>query len=245
MIALPDGFAFSLAGGAVAMALGAMAALPFAVRLRPMARRLSIVWAPVAGMVLFAFGVFAVQAPLQRAIAAWIEGAVSPFWLGAHVWLLPAALALVASLVQEMARLGAVWFASARVRAPDAAVGALVGAGVGLFEAAMVLGAVPPQQLHILSVAVLERVGAVAFHTGAGAALGVGIGRGRAVSALSAVVALHWAIDGLAAMYGVGLVPLALAEAMSLAIGMGVWLWALGSAAGTGQQVAPRGAGRP
>ena len=222
MIALPYGFGLSAPGSLVTLAVAALVTLPFWRTWRRML--LAAAGAAALGAALFLIAVWLVQAPAQLALATEVQGLVSPFWLGAHLWLLPLALALVAALLQEGGRLGALYVAVrglARKLSPTA-LGAAVGAGVGFVEAAMVLGAIPPAAFQVASLAVVERIGAVAFHVGAGALLGAGLARGRTLAAFGSVVAVHWLVDGLAALHGVALVGLAVVEAVNLVAGLGL-----------------------
>lgn len=222
MIALPYGFGLTLGGALVALVIALLAAGPFA---RPLRQGGGAV-AGFAGMgaVVFLVAVLVVQVPVQSALGEAAANDLSPFWLGDHVWAVPLALALVAALLQEGARLGAVAL-SVRLRRPHlspVAVGAAVGAGIGLVEAAMILGSIPPAEFSVVSVAVLERVSAVSFHVGAGALLGAGLARGRTWWAFALALLLHWLIDGLAAVHAVGLVSLATVEGVALVVGVGL-----------------------
>jgi hypothetical protein len=220
MIRLPDGFGLTPAGSAVAVVIALLAMLPFARALRR--GGLGIPLFAALGGALFLVAVLVVQVRAQAALASLVTNRVSPFWLGDHVWALPVALALVAALLQEGGRLGALALGT-RVAPPRislVAAGAVVGGGVGLVEAAMVLGAIPPAAFHPLSIAVLERVGAVAFHVGAGAVIGAGVARGRTWAGFALAVVVHWLIDSVAATFQVGLVSLAQAEAVSLVAGL-------------------------
>lgn len=223
MISLPDGFGLTVSAALIALAIAGLLVWPFAAALPGRLRRASTLLAPACGMALFVPGIWLVQVPLQGWLQQRVTGSISPFWLGAHLWLLPVALALVAALVQELGRLGAVALAVRLRPGAVVAIGALTGAGVGLVEAAMVLGTLPPAALHVLSLAVLERVGAVALHTGAGALVALGLARRRPWATFGAVVFLHAVVDSFAAVYAVGLVSLALVETVGLVVGLGLW----------------------
>ncbi len=223
MIPLPDGFALRPVAGLIALVL---AGLAFGGHLA--GRRASpyrAVLAAALGMALFLVAVFLVQVPLQGFAYRLVGSSISPFWLGGHPWFVPLALAFLAGLCQETARLLAIVAAGRGLsRASLPLLGAVVGAAVGGIEAAMVLGAVPPTGLHLVSLAVLERIGAVAFHTGAGALIGLGLGRGRTGVAFALALLLHVAIDFFAAALSYGIGGLYLTETITLVVGLGLYL---------------------
>ena len=222
MIALPYGFGLTPAGALIGIILAGLAALAYRRFLRP-GRLWALCGAAVLGAALFLLAVFAVQVHLQLWLSRLILDTVSPFWLGRHTGLLPAAIALLAGLCQESARLLAL-FLALRLLAPDVdarGLGAAVGAGVGGIEAVIVLGAVPPAHFSVFSAAVLERVGAVAFHTGAGAALGIGLGARRVGLAFVLVTVVHWGIDTMAGLVQLGALSGAFVLGATLVVGLG------------------------
>ena len=223
MIPLPDGFALRPVAGLIALVLAGLALGGHLAGRRVAPYR--AVLAAVLGMALFLVAVFFVQVPLQGFAYRLIGSAISPFWLGDHPWLVPLALAFLAGLCQEAARLLAIVAAGRGLsRASLPLYGAVVGAAVGGIEAAMVLGAVPPTDLHLVSLALLERIGAVAFHTGAGALLGLGLARARAAVAFALALLLHVAIDFFAAAISYGIGGLDLTETIGLVVGLGLYL---------------------
>ena len=227
LIRLGPGLGLTPVSLAVAGALAALWVWPFSLAGGP--RRRSG-WALFYGAALFVGGVVAIQMPLQAALRGWLLRSVSPFGLAASPWLLAVPLALVAALVQELARLGAIRLAAARQ--PLAAypwLGALAGAGAGMVEAAFILGGVG--SWAALAEPVLERAGAVALHVGAGAILGAGAARRRTLAALLAVVAVHAAVDSLAGLYQLGAMGLVTTLVVATTLGLGLWLGAVAVAA--------------
>lgn len=194
------------------------------------------------GAAIFPFAIAWVQVPLQMALNQFWSASLAPALIQQYLLLLSLPSMVVASAVQETAKLACVgvgWalYCGRRGALAGLAFGAAAGAGFGGFEAYWALNrivgvgwswAMVDQGGPLALLGFVERFFAVPFHVGSGALAAYGLATRQTGRFWLLVVALHTALNFAAVLLHAGVldavaVEVWLAVGALLTIGLAVW----------------------
>ncbi|MGQ9686879.1 MAG: hypothetical protein ACUVT2_11310 [Thiobacillaceae bacterium] len=191
------------------------------------------VWVGVGlGTLLFPVSIAWVQVPAQQALTAIWQRLLTPAALQQWMPLISLPSLLVASVVQEGAKLlvalAVLWRLDARQdRSAGLAAGAAAGAGYGAAEAFWVFNLIFSAGLTWATVQLqgplallgfVERLFAVPFHVGTGALLGYGLAAGRPGRYFLLAVTLHTVSNYAVVLVGAGALSPITAEVWAAAV---------------------------